>query len=67
MVYADSNAIERCKKIIKDELLKKNKNLNNISLDKITIEIMNISYSKGGDYSEDIIRSFAMVYIDEFL
>ena len=37
------------------------------SLDKITIEIMNISYSKGGDYSEDIIRSFAMVYIDEFL
>lgn len=67
MVYADSNDIERCKKIIKDELLKKNKNLNNISLDKITIEIMNISYSKGGDYSEDIIRSFAMVYIDEFL
>ncbi len=67
MVYADSNVIERCKKIIKDELLKKNKNLNNISLDKITIEIMNISYSKGGDYSEDIIRSFAMVYIDEFL
>ncbi len=67
MVYADSNVIERCKKIVKEELLKKNKNLNNISLDKITIEIMNISYSKGGDYSEDIIRSFAMVYIDEFL
>ena len=44
----------------------KNKHLNTISLDEITIEIMNISYSKGGDYSEDIIRSFAMVYIDEF-
>ena len=67
MVYANSNDIERCKKIIKEELLKKNKILNHASLDEITIEIMNISYSKGGDYSEEIIRSFATVYIDELL
>ncbi len=67
MVYADLNDIERCKKIIKEELLKKNKILNHISLDEITIKIMNISYSKGGDYSEEIIRSFAKVYIDKFL
>lgn len=67
MVYVDKNDIERCKKIVKEEILKKNKELNGISLEEITIDIMNISYSKGGDYSEDIIRSFAMVYIDEFL
>ena len=67
MVYADSNDIERCKIIIKEELLKKNKILSHTSLDEITIEIMNISYSKGGDYSEEIIRSFATVYIDELL
>lgn len=38
-----------------------------ISLEEVKLDIMNISYSKGGDYSDEMIRSFAMVYIDEFL
>ena len=44
-----------------------NKILDDTSLDKVTTEIMNISYSKGGDYSEEVIRKFAIVYIDVFL
>lgn len=44
MVYVDKNDIERCKKIVKEEILKKNKELNGISLEEITIDIMNISY-----------------------
>ncbi len=38
-----------------------------ISLEEVKLDIMNLSYSKGGDYSDEMIRSFAMVYIDEFL
>ena len=67
MVYETSNDMDRCKKIVKEELIKKNKDLKTISLEEVTIDIMNISYSKGGDYSEVVIRSFAKVYIDEFL
>jgi len=32
---------------------------------KIAEEIMDISYSKGGDYSEVVISSFAHVYFQE--
>ena len=29
----------------------------------ITLEVMDISYAKGGDYSSEIIKSFAEVYL----
>ena len=32
---------------------------------KITKDIMNISYSKGGDYSDMIIQRYAETYIEE--
>ena len=67
MVYANQNDIDRCKKIVKEEKVKKNKDLKTISLEKVTIDIMNISYSKGGNYSDEMIRSFSKVYINEFL
>ncbi|MCR4687696.1 MAG: hypothetical protein K5659_09005 [Lachnospiraceae bacterium] len=67
MENKDSDIIKRCKNVIEEELLKNNKILDDTSLDKVTTEIMNISYSKGGDYSEEVIRKFAIVYIDVFL
>ena len=67
MEYKDIDIIKRCKNVIEEELLKNNKILDDTSLDKVTTEIMNISYSKGGDYSEEVIRKIAIVYIDVFL
>jgi hypothetical protein len=65
MIFADQKDILRCTEIIRDELNKKNINVDEKILNKITVDIMNISYSKGGDYSNDIIRSFAETYIEE--
>ena len=65
MIFADQKDILRCTKIIRDELNKKNINVDEKILNKITVDIMNISYSKGGDYSNDIIRSFTETYIEE--
>ena len=36
-------------------------------LNKITIDIMNISYAKGGSYSEKTIKCFATTYIEDSL
>jgi hypothetical protein len=43
----------------------KTMNVNDQVLREITIDIMNISYAKGGDYSNDIIKSFAEIYVEE--
>ena len=67
MYYANSDDIAKCKEIVREELRKANKEMDDAFLGKVTSDIMNISYSKGGDYSEEIIRSFAMLYIDRFL
>jgi len=64
MLYANQKDIERCKIIVIDELSKQNIKLEDDVVDKITVDIMNISYSKGGDYSNKIIRRFAEVYIN---
>ncbi|MCK4260868.1 MAG: hypothetical protein KAX49_17960 [Halanaerobiales bacterium] len=42
-----------------------NVNLENDIVEKVTIDIMNISYLKGGDYSNQVIRSFAETYIQQ--
>jgi hypothetical protein len=67
MIYADDEDIKRCFKIINNELKKQNVVLNEELIKKITIDVMNISYSKGGDYSNDVIKSFAEVYIEDGL
>ena len=65
MVFADSKDIRNCTEIVKKELLKNNVNVNDDILNKITLDVMNISYSKGGDYSDKIIQSFAETYVEE--
>lgn len=65
MIFAEQNDIFRCTEIVRDELTKKNIKVDEDVLNKITVDIMNISYSKGGDYSNEIIRSFAETYIEE--
>ncbi|SHO43810.1 hypothetical protein [Anaerocolumna xylanovorans] len=65
MIFSDSNDISRCTEIVRKELLKNNVNVSDEILNKITLAVMNISYSKGGDYSDKIIQSFAKTYVEE--
>ncbi|MEG0979909.1 MAG: hypothetical protein RSE39_07755 [Oscillospiraceae bacterium] len=65
MIFSDDSDIKRCTKIVEEELVKNNVNVNDETLNKITLDIMNISYSKGGDYSDNIIQSFAETYVEE--
>lgn len=65
MAFIDSNDIRDCTEIVRKELLKINVNVNDEILNMITKDVMNISYSKGGDSFEKIIKSFAETYIKE--
>lgn len=65
MIFSDKNDVSRCIEIVRKKLAERNVSVNEEVLKKITEDIMNISYSKGGDYSDGIIRSFAEVYIKE--
>lgn len=56
-IGANMEDFKRCKEVIKD-IKKEDSNL-----DEITLKIMNISYSKGGDYSEKTILEYAKAYL----
>lgn len=64
MLFANQKDILRCTEIVRKELLKNNVNFNDGILNKITIDVMNISYSKGGDYSDLVIQRFAETYVE---
>lgn len=62
------NDIERCKTPIRNLFLSRiGFELNDIQLSDITKDIMQISDSHGGDFSNDIILDFAKGYIDSQL
>ena len=62
------NDIERCKTQIRKLFLsRRGLELNNIQLYEITKDIIRISDSHGGDFSNDIILGFAKGYIDSQL
>lgn len=61
--YADYNDLKRCTEIVREELRNRDIIVNDDILKKITVDIMGISYAKGGGYSEAIMRSFAGTYI----
>lgn len=65
MLYAPEKDIERCMKIVKSELAKENVVVDDKTLKEIAIDIMNISHSKGGGHTNDIIKSFAETYVEE--
>lgn len=51
--------------MVRKELSKRNVCVRDDVLDKITEDVMNIAYAKGGDYSRDIVQGFAEVYVEE--
>lgn len=65
MLFANQNDILRCTEIVRKVLTINNLNVSDGVLNKIVIDVMEISYSKGGDYSDFIIQSFAETYIEE--
>ncbi|WMJ23166.1 hypothetical protein RBG61_00480 [Paludicola sp. MB14-C6] len=65
MLFANQNDIIRCSEIVRKELTKNNIAVNDNVVNKIAIDVMDISYSKGGDYSDSVIQSFAETYIEE--
>ncbi len=67
MLFSKKDDFNRCSEIVKKKLQRKNIDVNDAELKKITENIMNISYAKGGDYSREIIDSFADTYIEHGL
>ena len=64
--YATSNDIARCKRIIERQLSENSIVVDSKEIDKLTIEIMDLAYVKGGSYSDKTIEQFAKVYIARF-
>ena len=64
--YANSNDIARCKRIIERQLSENSIVVDSKEIDKLTIEIMDLAYAKGGSYSDKTIEQFAKVYIARF-
>ena len=64
--YATSNDIARCKRIIERQLSENSIVVDSIEIDKLTIEIMDLAYAKGGSYSDKTIEQFAKVYTARF-
>ena len=64
--YATSNDIARCKRIIERQLSENSIVVDSKEIDKLTIEIMDLAYAKGGSYSDKTIEQFAKVYIARF-
>lgn len=67
MIFATGNDFRRCTEIVRKELAKMNVTVEDVTLKKITKDVMNISYAKGGDYSNEIILEFARAYVEHGL
>jgi hypothetical protein len=62
MLDATEKDIIRCQSIVVKQIEKRNLNIKEINIRKITIDIMNITYSKGGSYLD--IKAFAEAYFE---
>ena len=49
----------------KKRVITKNICVSDDVLDKITEDVMNITYAKGGNYSYDVVQCFAETYVEE--
>lgn len=61
--YATDMDYDRCEKIVRGVLDQEE----SVNVQELTLEIMNISYAKGGGYSSDTIIAFAKTYISKSL
>ncbi|MCX4354177.1 MAG: hypothetical protein OSJ60_21560 [Lachnospiraceae bacterium] len=63
----DREDIIRCIEVVRKILIEKEINVSEDVLEKMTKDIMSISYSTGGDYSSKIIQRYAETYIERKL
>ena len=61
--YATTEDLQKCMVILREILDSKAITINDEQCQAIALEVMGISYAKGGDYSPEIIKSFAEGYL----
>ena len=62
-LYATAEDLQKCMVVIREILDSKAITINEEYCQAIALEVMGISYAKGGDYSPEIIKSFAESYL----
>ena len=67
MIGNNKSQLVKNMKVVHDKLLLENIDVSKEQLEEITRDIMNISYSKGGDYSCEMVGLFADGYIQKGL
>ena len=65
MLFSNANDYKMCTEIVRKELSQRNICVSHDVLDKITEDVMNITYAKGGNYSYDVVQCFAETYVEE--
>ncbi|GIM57776.1 hypothetical protein CAPN006_21680 [Capnocytophaga canimorsus] len=65
--FANKFDLEKCIEIVKNEAESQNLKFDDLLLTNITISIMNISYSIGGNYSPKMIKQIAQNYFSKKL
>ena len=61
--YATAEDLQKCMVIVREILDNQAITINEEHCQAIALEVMGISYAKGGDYSPEIIKSFAKSYL----
>lgn len=61
--YATAEDLQKCMVIVREILDSKAITINEEYCQAIALEVMGISYAKGGDYSPEVIKSFAESYL----
>ena len=61
--YATTEDLRKSMVIVREILDNKAITINDEQCQAIALEVMGISYAKGGDYSPEIIKSFAKSYL----
>ncbi len=64
MLFLQRADFSRCSKIVREKLQGKNIVVKDVELKRITEDIMNFSYAKGGDYSREIVGAGQIWYHD---
>ena len=61
--YTTTEDLQKCMVIVREILDSKAITINDEQYQAIALEVMGISYAKGGDYSPEIIKSFTESYL----
>ncbi|MBM0655930.1 succinylglutamate-semialdehyde dehydrogenase [Capnocytophaga genosp. AHN8471] len=61
--YTTTEDLQKCMVIVREILDSKAITINDEQCQAIALEVMGISYAKGGDYSPEIIKSFTESYL----